>query len=529
MVSPLALLARVWKVASQRPSRAWLPPAAALAAASIPRWITISAVLGLLLFFLLQEIKLQAAPQEDGPEKKLLELKFETGCRKTAVAAALSSWIYNSGSRCVRIKVYSDDRRAAYYDYESADMTRAPRGIIPGGWCVPVIKELSKMGRDGVSHPCLLVRYLSLPVLIWKMHTEDVGRFALVMEAADCYSDRSLARRVGRVQANSQVTVLGDAKSNAGVALLLLAHSGQRVYVVDTASIYALDQCVEIKPGGANFFRSNDFAVDRAGVIPEGAQLPQLGAGTALGRDGVRYPYLEVLYLGCNAFVWQWRTKEPAFREREVKQALGRRLSQEVEVADVQFPRPTPLSPSAALVVLKMPRPAEAKEPDQRETMIVVVWQGTEFDKRPLDLFTDLAAAPVRAQMWHDSLPGVWAHSGIYAKVQSDVLQHEESLKGKVSEALSQTSGRCHILFTGHSLGGGAALIAHLCFLVRWQDWLQREPRLTLESTTFAAPMVFYLAEGKAHVSPPLLSTFKKPGIQIFADYPKGQQPELHL
>ncbi|OLP92875.1 hypothetical protein AK812_SmicGene25279 [Symbiodinium microadriaticum] len=206
MVSPLALLARVWKVAFQRPSRAWLPPAAALAAASIPRWITVSAVLALLLFFLLQEIKLQAVPQEDEPEKRLLELKFETGCRKTAVAAALSSWIYNSGSRCVRIKVYSDDRRAAYYDYETADLTGAPRGIIPGGWCVPVIKELSKMGRDGVSHPCLLVRYLSLPVFIWKMHTEDVGRFALVMEATDCFNDQSLARRVGRVQANSQVT-----------------------------------------------------------------------------------------------------------------------------------------------------------------------------------------------------------------------------------------------------------------------------------------------------------------------------------
>ena len=37
----------------------------------------------------------------------------------------------------------------------------------------------------------------------------------------------------------------------------------------------------------------------------------------------------------------------------------------------------------------KVKKPRSAKyfqEPDQRETMIVVVWQGTEFDKRPLDI-----------------------------------------------------------------------------------------------------------------------------------------------
>ncbi|CAJ1405822.1 unnamed protein product [Effrenium voratum] len=417
-----------------------------------------------------------AEAAEAAPEKRVLELKQEVSCQKTAIAAALSSWIYLSGSRTVRIKRYRDGRKAAYYDYENADLRQKPKGIVPAGWCVPVIKEMTKKGRDGQMHVCLLVRYLSMPVFIWKMHTEDVGRFALVKDEADAYQSAAMENVLDQIPANTQVVVLGEQ-----AASLCVMFKDRQVHV-KKACTYALEQCVEIRAEGARFFLTEDMTEEQ-GIIRGGTRLPRLKSGLCFERDGVAYPWVQVLYRQREVYVWQRRTKEPAFREKEVQQALANILTRKDKVLEVQFPRPGPLSPSCAITIISR----------EEETLVVMAWQGTEFDKRPMDLFTDLAAAPVRAQMWDEHMPKTWVHSGIYAKVQSDVLQHEPALRGKVLEAVSK--GRCRVLFTGHSLGGGAALAAHLCFLARWQELLV-DDRISLESIAFAAPMVFYLADG---------------------------------
>lgn len=75
----------------------------------------------------------------------------------------------------------------------------------------------------------------------------------------------------------------------------------------------------------------------------------------------------------------------------------------------------------------------------------------------------------------------------MYAKVMSDLLEHRKKVLEQL-EGLVQEGWTTRLVFTGHSLGGGCALIAHLC--------AAHEPALqdtmAVNSIVFAAPMVFY-------------------------------------
>ena len=81
------------------------------------------------------------------------------------------------------------------------------------------------------------------------------------------------------------------------------------------------------------------------------------------------------------------------------------------------------------------------------------------------------------------------AHAGIFGKLNSDLLEHKDTVRG----LLSPESPISRIVFTGHSLGGGCALLMHLmAFLLKGEDvWKD----VALRSVAFAAPMPFQVLD----------------------------------
>ena len=105
---------------------------------------------------------------------------------------------------------------------------------------------------------------------------------------------------------------------------------------------------------------------------------------------------------------------------------------------------PAALSPATASVIVKV----------SGKKTLYLIWQGTMAGERPMDMFTDLAAGPV--SFTEESLE-LHVHSAMWAKVNSDFLNN----KAKIVQAIKED--KCEkVVFTGHSLGGGCALLAHL-------------------------------------------------------------------
>mmetsp|Transcript_108032 Transcript_108032/g.214610 ORF Transcript_108032/g.214610 Transcript_108032/m.214610 type:complete len:544 (+) Transcript_108032:55-1686(+) len=126
-----------------------------------------------------------------------------------------------------------------------------------------------------------------------------------------------------------------------------------------------------------------------------------------------------------------------------------------------------------------------------QKTTLYTVWQGTMFEKRPMDLLMDLAAAPVRAGLWDTVYPHLWVHSGFHAKVHHDFCTHRETILTLIKEFAVNK-----IIFTGHSLGGALARVAHVGALVEFERMSSNHKRdvqkVDIQSITFAAPMVFF-------------------------------------
>merc|ERR1711953_1039907 len=91
---------------------------------------------------------------------------------------------------------------------------------------------------------------------------------------------------------------------------------------------------------------------------------------------------------------------------------------------------------------------------------------------------------------------GLWVHSAMYAKIQNDYLSYKETVL-----FLIEQFGINRIVFSGHSLGGGLARIAHMAaYSAQEQMPPERSERLKLSevemlSITFASPMVFFPIE----------------------------------
>ena len=61
----------------------------------------------------------------------------------------------------------------------------------------------------------------------------------------------------------------------------------------------------------------------------------------------------------------------------------------------------------------------------------------------------------------------------------------------KILKAIKE-SGVTQVVFTGHSLGGGVAQVAHLYALSNWKE---AHPDVAFRTLTFSAPMTFFFSE----------------------------------
>jgi len=60
----------------------------------------------------------------------------------------------------------------------------------------------------------------------------------------------------------------------------------------------------------------------------------------------------------------------------------------------------------------------------------------------------------------------------------------------KIRNAITE-SGVTQVVFTGHSLGGGVAQVAHLYALSHWK---QDYPNVDFRTLTFSSPMTFFFS-----------------------------------
>merc|ERR1719262_517092 len=98
-----------------------------------------------------------------------------------------------------------------------------------------------------------------------------------------------------------------------------------------------------------------------------------------------------------------------------------------------------------------------------------------------MDVATDLGATPTSCSLL-DQLDGrVDTHAVMGNLVRDDFRDFSQ-----MWDDLIRTYEITQVAFTGHSLAGGLAQIAHLAFMLR-------SPEMTLNTVVFAAPMVFFL------------------------------------
>ena len=63
---------------------------------------------------------------------------------------------------------------------------------------------------------------------------------------------------------------------------------------------------------------------------------------------------------------------------------------------------------------------------------------------------------------------------------------------GKTIQEHIAKSNVKEVVFTGHSLGGGLAQVAHLFALAQWAE---HHPDVTFRTLTFSAPMTFFRSD----------------------------------
>lgn len=125
------------------------------------------------------------------------------------------------------------------------------------------------------------------------------------------------------------------------------------------------------------------------------------------------------------------------------------------------------------------------------DDILVVAWAGSQT---AMDWAMDLGSAPVSSPLWEKLAKGLKAHAGMAALVAGDYSDHRETLLWAAREF-----GVRRLIYTGHSLGGGLAQIAHLATLGQLHEhgkWEYSDlTHIDVEAVAFAAPMVFFLPE----------------------------------
>ena len=100
----------------------------------------------------------------------------------------------------------------------------------------------------------------------------------------------------------------------------------------------------------------------------------------------------------------------------------------------------------------------------------------------------DFSVAPGHSASWYDVAPGLRTHAGFTFMVESDITKHTDDLL-----ALIEKHDVKRLVFTGHSLAGGAAQMANFVVSGRMKQagskWAAAE-QVEVRTVAFAAPNV---------------------------------------
>lgn len=119
-----------------------------------------------------------------------------------------------------------------------------------------------------------------------------------------------------------------------------------------------------------------------------------------------------------------------------------------------------------------------------KDKTAVVLWRGTS---NPIGLATNVGFSPSICHLWRDLCGDIEVHGSIMAVIEHDFYKHLIDIYSKL-----RGLGVDRLVFSGHSLGGGLAQVAHLATLghMHSQGWNDLE----VMTIVFAAPMVFYFS-----------------------------------
>lgn len=131
------------------------------------------------------------------------------------------------------------------------------------------------------------------------------------------------------------------------------------------------------------------------------------------------------------------------------------------------------------------------------ETMILA-WRGTNFEKSPEDLASDLHISPVSSPLWRKHADSIKLHAGVSSLCIDDLTTFEK----KIIEAC-KTHGIKEIITTGHSLGGALAQVGHFMLRAQIEDesspWSKLKD-VNVRTVAFAGFLTTYLdADGKKY------------------------------
>lgn len=126
---------------------------------------------------------------------------------------------------------------------------------------------------------------------------------------------------------------------------------------------------------------------------------------------------------------------------------------------------------------------AVALTKDTDAVTLICAWRGSDAIE---DWPINLAATPVHSSSWFESAPGLRAHGGYTATVESDLTKHTAALL-----KLIEDFGVTRLVFTGHSLAGGTACIGTIVLRGRMQQagspWAAVD-KVDVRTVAFSAP-----------------------------------------
>jgi hypothetical protein len=125
-----------------------------------------------------------------------------------------------------------------------------------------------------------------------------------------------------------------------------------------------------------------------------------------------------------------------------------------------------------------------------KEKTLIMGWRGSQTI---MDWMTDFHAAPVTSARWKTNQ--IRVHAGFLAMVESDFVLFEKDLVAQIV-----ARGITEVIFTGHSLGGAMAQVAHLIvegqLLTEEKSAWDSLKKVTFRTISFSAPMSVVILKG---------------------------------